>query len=100
MDMNIVYKVACGLIGDALNGWAIETQGGVEFANYVEGIIDIVDELEFESRMCECEEDNSLHEPEPEDVVDFPTGYSIEDIIKHIKSGKGLSPALEKFFCI
>lgn len=59
MDMNVVYKIACRLISKALHGWAIQTQGGVEFANYIEGIIALVDALELENDSCECEEEDA-----------------------------------------
>ena len=40
-----IYEKVYEVIREALCGWGIEVQGGVEFVNYIEGVIRLADRL-------------------------------------------------------
>ena len=37
-----IYKTACEIIQQAMRDWGYECQGGVEFINYVEGVLTLI----------------------------------------------------------
>lgn len=42
---NDIYKTACDVISRNMRDWALDVMGGSEFANFVQGVLALADEL-------------------------------------------------------